>query len=94
MSGNIRSADEKFNIIMEALKTNISITELCRKYGISVSQFYKWKDQFFEGAKSGLAGKNAHNEFEDENDKLKQIIGEQTMIIEAFKKKLQGRKRL
>ncbi|MEM3846676.1 MAG: transposase [Candidatus Parvarchaeota archaeon] len=91
MSGNIRSADEKFNIIMESLKTDISITELCRKYGISVSQFYKWKDQFFEEAKSGLADKNAHNEFE--NDKLKQIIGEQTMIIEAFKKTVQGRKR-
>ncbi|MEM3290665.1 MAG: transposase [Candidatus Micrarchaeaceae archaeon] len=52
MLGNIRSADEKFNIIMESLKTDISIKELCRKYGISVSQFYKWKDQFFEGAKS------------------------------------------
>lgn len=93
MPGNIRSADEKFNIIMEVLKTNISIIELCRKYVISVSQFYKWKDQFLEGAKSGLAGKSAHNEFENENDKLKQIIGEQTMIIEVFKKTLQRRER-
>ncbi|MGC8497218.1 MAG: hypothetical protein ACP5NL_04380 [Thermoplasmata archaeon] len=36
MSGNIRSADEKFNIIMEALKTNISITELCGKRCINI----------------------------------------------------------
>ncbi|MEM3290894.1 MAG: transposase [Candidatus Micrarchaeaceae archaeon] len=50
--GNIRSDDEKFNIIMESLKTDIYLTELCRKYGISMSQFYKWEDQFFEGAKS------------------------------------------
>ena len=89
--GNIRSADEKFNIIMESLKTDIYLTELCRKYGISMCQFYKWKDQFFEGAKSGLVSKNAHNEFE--NNKLKQKIREQTMIIEAFKKTVQGRKR-
>ncbi|MGC8496843.1 MAG: hypothetical protein ACP5NL_02430 [Thermoplasmata archaeon] len=53
-------------------------------------QFYKWKDQFFEGAKSWLAGKNTHYEFE--NDKLKQIIGEQTMILEAFKKHYQSGK--
>ncbi|MGC8630731.1 MAG: transposase [Thermoplasmata archaeon] len=59
------------NIMLESIKTDISITELCRKYGISVSQFYKWKDQFFEIVKSGLVGKNAHNEFENENDKLK-----------------------
>ncbi|MEM3290933.1 MAG: hypothetical protein QW046_05390 [Candidatus Micrarchaeaceae archaeon] len=50
--GNIRSADEKFNIIMESLKTDIYLTELCRKYGNSMCQFYKCKDQFFEGAKS------------------------------------------
>jgi len=93
MASNIRTADEKFNIIMEALKTNISITELCRKHGISVSQFYKWRDQFLEGAKSGLAGKSVHNVYENENEKLKQIIGEQTMIIDALKKTLQGRKR-
>ncbi|MGC8497842.1 MAG: transposase [Thermoplasmata archaeon] len=41
------SADEKINIMLESIKTDISITELCRKYGISVSQFYKWKDQLF-----------------------------------------------
>ncbi|MEM3844740.1 MAG: hypothetical protein QXU98_03450 [Candidatus Parvarchaeota archaeon] len=41
MPGTIRSADEKFNIIMEYLKIDIYLTELCRKYGISMNHFYK-----------------------------------------------------
>ncbi len=33
MSGNIRSADEKFNIIMEALKTNIPLQNCAENMG-------------------------------------------------------------
>ena len=48
---NIRTGEEKFNIIMESLNSNETIAEICRRYNIAPSLFYKWKDEFFEGAK-------------------------------------------
>jgi transposase-like protein len=57
MPGKVRSTEEKFNIVMESLITNTSNSEICRKYGVSVSMLYRWKDQFLEGAKEGLLAK-------------------------------------
>ena len=37
---------------------NITIAEICRNHGIAVSLFYKWKEQFLEGGKKGLEGKD------------------------------------
>jgi transposase len=69
-----RTADEKFNIVMESLKSDISITELCRKNRIAVSLFYKRKDEFFEGARKILSGENAGKELEKENQSLNSIF--------------------
>jgi transposase-like protein len=71
-----RTADEKFNIVMESLKSDISITELCIKNRIAVSLFYKWKDEFFEGARKRLS-ENTGKELEKENKELRKIIGDQ-----------------
>ena len=53
---NIRTGEEKFNIIMESLNSNETIAEICRKYNIAPSLFYRWKEEFFEGAKQRLSG--------------------------------------
>ena len=90
---NTRTADEKFNIIMESLKSNISIAELCRKHGIAVQLFYKWRGEFYEGAKNRLSGNNSGMTLEKENDELRKIIGDQIVVIETFKKNLTGRRK-
>ena len=44
----IFSAEQKITIVMEALRAEMSIAELCRKYSIQDSQFYKWNKEFLE----------------------------------------------
>ena len=39
----IFSSEQKINIVMEAIRAEMSVSELCRKYSINPSQFYKWK---------------------------------------------------
>ena len=60
---------------MEAFQNpNITITEICRNHGIAVSLFYKWKEQFLEGGKKGLEGKDPDKALIKENENLKSII--------------------
>ena len=40
--------EQKIQIVMEAVRAEMSITELCRKYSINESQFYKWNKEFLE----------------------------------------------
>lgn len=48
------TAKEKFAIVKEQLTTKTGVTEICKKYGIAASQFYRWQELFFEGALQGL----------------------------------------
>ena len=41
--------EEKARIVMEALSGNTSIAEICRRYNIASSVFYKWRDAFIVG---------------------------------------------
>ena len=78
------SAEQKLAIIIQGLKANMSVSELCREHGISQVQYYKWRDQFLEGAKERLSGKRSKNG-KPEQTKIKQlerIIGQQTVTIE------------
>lgn len=51
------TVEEKFKIIKEYLTTKTAMTEICKKYGINASQFYRWQELFFAGAKVGLESK-------------------------------------
>ena len=88
--------EDKTRIVMESLTTNITVAELCRKYNLNPNVFYNWKQKFIEGGKSALSGSskdNINKDLETENERLKRIIGEQTIAIDAFKKTLEtGRK--
>ncbi|WMT50657.1 MAG: transposase [Ferroplasma sp.] len=83
---NIRTGEEKFNIIIESLNSNETIAEICREHGIPVSMFYKWKEQFLEGGRKGLEGKDPDKSLMKENESLKAIIGEMTIANEILKK--------
>ena len=52
----IFSSEQKSQIVMEALRAEMSVAELCRKYSINKSQFYKWNKEFLEAGKKRLAG--------------------------------------
>jgi len=87
---------EKIRIVLESLNTNISTAELCRKHNISPPTFYQWKERFIEAGKASLNGRSSNDickNLQKENDSLKRIVGELTIVNDTFKKTLEGRKR-
>src|SRR3990167_7114850 len=48
------SAEERLSVVLESLRPEASIADLCRKHGISQTTFYKWRDKFLEGGKQAL----------------------------------------
>ena len=59
---------------MEAIRGEHSIAELCRKYGISDSTYYKWNKDFIEVGKARLDGDNIRETTNDEVKELRQKI--------------------
>jgi transposase-like protein len=85
------SAEEKFEIVMELLTESVSQAEICREvWDIPNTQLAKWKEQFIESGKKGLSDGRHPQSRDEEIDDLKRMIGEQTLVINAFKKRLQG----
>jgi transposase len=48
------TVEEKLRILEEAQQPGVRIAELCRRHGISTSQFYGWREQARQGAKAAL----------------------------------------
>nr|WP_084272641.1 hypothetical protein [Picrophilus oshimae] len=65
---------------------NITIAAICRERGIAVSLFYKWKDQFLDGGRKDLEGKDLDKSLVKEVESLKSIIGEMIIANEILKK--------
>ena len=53
------SAEEKIRIVLDGLRGEDSIAELCRREGISQGVYYKWSKDFMEAGKRRLAGDTA-----------------------------------
>ena len=50
------NAEEKIRIVLDGLRGEDSIAELCRREGLSESMYYKWSKEFMEAGKKRLAG--------------------------------------
>ena len=53
------SAEEKILIVLDGLRGEDSIAELCRREGLAQSIYYKWSKEFLEAGKKRLAGDTA-----------------------------------
>jgi transposase len=53
------SAEEKIRIVLDGLRGEETIAELCRREGIAQSIYYKWSKEFLEAGKHRLAGDTA-----------------------------------
>jgi transposase-like protein len=60
------SAEEKIRIVLDGLRGEDSIAELCRREGIAQSLYYKWSKDFMEAGRARLAGVSV----EDQQDLL------------------------
>ena len=85
------TAEEKFQIVMESFVDNVTQAEICRRHGIYPVQLSMWREQFIQGGKSALAKRRNFDSRDEEIKNLKKIIGDQSLVIDAFKKRLQGR---
>ncbi len=60
------SSEEKIRIVLEELRGEDSIAELCRREGIAQSLYYSWSKEFLEAGKKRLAGDTAREATSDE----------------------------
>ena len=65
------SAEEKVRIILEGLRGEDSIAELCRREGIAQNLYYRWSKDFLEAGKKRLAGDTARAATSDEVNGLR-----------------------
>src|SRR5687767_15433312 len=77
------SAEEKIRIVLEGLKGEVSIAELCRREGINPNMYYKWSKEFLEAGKTQLTGDTKREAtssevslLRQENEQLKQLVAE------------------
>ena len=91
----IFTSEQKILIVMEAIRGELPVAELCRKYGIHQAQFYRWNKEFLEAGKKRLAGDTTReatsSEVDDlrkENLKLKELLADLMLRHEIVKKSL------
>jgi transposase-like protein len=78
------SSQDKLMVVLEGLKAKVPLGELCVKFRISQSQYYKWRDQLLaNGPKVFDPGgiDRTTERLQHENRKLKRIIGELTVEL-------------
>ena len=87
------SAEEKIRIVLDGLRGEVAIAELCRREGIAESLYYSWSKEFLEAGKRRLAGDTARaattNEVKDlrrEARDLKEVVAEQALELRLLKK--------
>ena len=93
------SSEEKIRIVLEELKGEESISEICRREGIAPTLYYRWSKDFIEAGKKRLNGDTEReaNSFEvdelrKESNGLKMVVAEQALEIRVLKKDLRGLK--
>ena len=88
------SAEEKIRIVLEGLRGEDSIAELCRREGIAQSLYYKWSKEFLEAGKKRLAGAAATSDevkgLRAEARSLKEALAEQMLENRLLKKSVLG----
>ena len=75
------SAEDKIRIVLEGLRGEDSIAELCRKEGINSNVYYRWSKEFLEAGKKRLAGDTVR---EATTDEVKVLRSEASALKEAL----------
>ena len=91
------SAEEKIRIVLEGLRGEDSIAELCRREGLNANVYYRWSKEFLEAGKKRLAGDTVREATTDEvkslrseASALKETLAELLMENRLLKKSMLG----
>ena len=100
IKGNTRrkySSEEKIRIVIEGMRGEISIAELCRKEGIAQNLYYRWSKDFMESGKKRLDGDTMREantsevqSLKKENAQLKEAVAELLLQNRIYKKSMSG----
>lgn len=89
------SAEDKIRIVLEGLRGETPISELCRQEGIAASVYYKWSKEFLDAGKNGLTRTILRDATSDEvrflkqeNADLKKAVAEMVLEVQRYKKSL------
>jgi transposase len=89
------SAEDKIRIVLDGLRGESSIAELCRREGIAESLYYSWSKEFLEAGKRRLAGDTERaatspevKELRGEARDLKEVVAEQALELRLLKKSM------
>jgi transposase len=96
-SRKLHSSEEKIRIVLEGLRGEESIAELCRREGIASSLYYSWSKEFLEAGKRRLAGDTARQatspevkDLRTEAAALKEAVADLTLENRLLKKSMIG----
>ena len=91
------SGEEKIRIVLEGLRGDETVAELCRREGISQSIYYRWSKEFLEAGKQRLVGNTKReassqdvSDLRRENEQLKQLVAELALKHRWLKKSVTG----
>lgn len=78
----IKYTEEQIVGILKEVEAGITVSEICRKYGISDATYYNWKAKY-----SGMAASDIKRlrQLEDENRRLKHLVADLTLDNQALK---------
>ena len=88
-------AEEKIRIVLEGLRGEIPVSELCRRESIAPTLYYRWSKSFLDSGRNGLTrdtqGDTTSQEvrrLKDENESLKKALAESILDVQRYKKSL------
>ena len=91
------SSEEKIRIVLEGLRGEESIAELCRREGISSNLYYSWSREFLDAGKRRLMGDTRReatspevSALRTENRQLKELVADLSLTNAVLKKSLAG----
>ena len=91
------SGEEKIRIVLEGLRGEDTVAELCRREGISESVYYRWSKEFLEAGKKRLMGNTKREAtssevigIRKENAHLKQLVADLSLKNDVLKKRIEG----
>ncbi len=91
------SAEEKVRVVLEGLRGEMSVAELCRREGIASNLYYRWSKDFLEAGKKRLNGDTMREAtsgevkfLRSENRELKEVVAEMMLKNRVLKKSLTG----
>ena len=89
------SAEEKIRIVLDGLRGEHSIAEVCCREGIAEGLYYSWSKEFLEAGKRRLAGDTVRAATSDEvkdlrrqAQELKEVVAEQALELRLLKKSM------